>query len=168
MHGRGAGVQQDLRQPPAADVVAHLSRLGPPLHGLEQHLQLRLERVGQIGGASGGEREVVERERTHDLGAELAGPEAGEEHPDLFDRVVLLRHPVALPRRRGGDVLLEQGEEQVVLARERLVEAAERELRPVDDVLDREREPTGLVEQLHRGLHEAVALVERPALRLDQ
>ena len=138
MHRRGAGVQQDLGQPPAADVVAHLTRRDPALDRLEQHLQLRLERVRQIGGAGGREREVVERERTHDLGAELAGPEAGEEHPDLLDRVVVLRHPVALPRGRGGDVLLEQREQQVVLARERLVEAAERELRPVDDVLDGE------------------------------
>ena len=52
--------------------------------------------------------------------------------------------------------LLEQGEQQLVLAVEVLVEAAERLLRLVDDLLDRELGRALLVDQLERGVEEAL------------
>ena len=133
--------QEDLREPPALDVVAHLARRDATFDRLVQHVQLWFERVPRDHGAGGRQGEVVERQGADDLGAELADPEAGEELADLLDRVVVLHHPPPLPLRCSRDALLEQSEQQVVLARERLVEAPQRQLRPVDDVLDREVEP---------------------------
>ena len=57
---------------------------------------------------------------------------------------------------RLADRLLEQREEQLVLAVEVLVEAAQRLLRPVDDLLDRELGRALLVDQLERGVEEAL------------
>ena len=54
------------------------------------------------------------------------------------------------------DGLLEQREHQLVLAVEVLVEAAQRLLRPVDDLLDREVGRAPLVDQLERGVEEAL------------
>ena len=54
------------------------------------------------------------------------------------------------------DGFLEQGEHQFVLAVEVLVEAAQRLLRPVDDLLDRELGRAFLVDQLERGIEEAL------------
>ena len=53
-----------------------------------------------------------------------------------------------------GDGLLEQREQQLVLAVEVLVEAAQRLLRPFDDLLDRELGRALLVDQLERGVDE--------------
>ena len=55
---------------------------------------------------------------------------------------------------RFADRLLEQREQQLVLAVEVLVEAAQRLLRPVDDLLDRELGRALLVDQRERGVEE--------------
>ncbi len=54
------------------------------------------------------------------------------------------------------DRLLEQGEQQLGLAVEVLVEPAERLLRPVDDLLDRELGRALLVDERERGIEKAL------------
>ena len=69
---------------------------------------------------------------------------------------------------RLADGLLEQGEHELVLAVEVLVEAAQRLLRAVDDLLDRELGRALLVDQLERGVEEALhALLGAGAGRVE-
>jgi signal transduction histidine kinase len=60
---------------------------------------------------------------------------------------------------RLADALLEQREQELVLAIEIMVEAAQRLLRAVDDLLDRELARAGLVDQLERGIQEPLDLL---------
>ena len=58
------------------DVVTHLPRRDAALDRVEQHVQLRLERVGEVSRPRRRQREVVQRERADDLGA-AAFPSTG-------------------------------------------------------------------------------------------
>src|SRR4029077_6970924 len=69
---------------------------------------------------------------------------------------------------RLADGLLEEGEEQLILAVEVLVEPAQRLLRPVDDLLDRELGRPLIVDELERRVEEALdALLGPRACRVQ-
>ena len=75
--------------------------------------------------------------------ARTAEPEVLDHEPvELLDRVVFLGNPLPKVVRGGADRLLEERQEQLVLAAKILVEAAQGLPRPVDDLLNGEPFPS--------------------------
>jgi hypothetical protein len=73
-----------------------------------------------------------------------------------LERIVLRRDPLPQVLGGGPDRLFEQGQEELVLAPEVLVEAAERLTRTIDHLLDREVLARARIEELDGGVEEAL------------
>src|SRR5262249_45213494 len=139
-----------------------LQRMGSRdvLDQLREKVELRLHGPREIGGPALGQANLVARERPGDrsprLGRQLhqrldEGLEAQQRIAMLLDAFPEPWH--GLTRDHG----LRDGDEEVLLAREVLVEGADGHLRALDDVLDGEVGRGLLLQESCGGRHETVA-----------
>ena len=146
--------------------IGHVDRLGGVGRGdeLEQHARDRRHGGLDPFGVVDGELDRELHDRAAVVCAALAGRvgrvaplvQPDRERAEPVDRIGLGLDDGDEVFGRLAHRLLEEREEQLVLAVEVLVEAAQRLLRAVDDLLDRELGRALLVDQLERGVEEAL------------
>ena len=143
------------------------------LEQLEQHPRDRRHRRGQTLGILERELHRELRDRDAVVGATLAARperlaplvETDREGAQSLERLGLGLHGRAEILERLADALLEEREEQLVLAVEVLVEPSQRLLRAIDDLLDRELGRAPLVDQRERRIQESLDALLRAGAR---
>ena len=143
------------------------------LEQLDQHPRDRRHHRGQALGILERELQRELRDRDAVVGAALAARperlaplvETDREGAKSLERLGLGLHGRAEILERLADALLEEREEQLVLALEVLVEPSQRLLRAIDDLLDRELGRAPLVDQRERRIQESLNALLRAGAR---